>query len=456
MVAAVKNFVITKTMLLIYLAISILLIVVLTTRLHIHPFLTLFVVAISFGLVSGMPLATILQSVNEGFGGTLGKIGFIIVFGVLIGTFLENTGGAYKLAEKVLRLTGRKRVTPAMGIIGYIVSIPVFADSGFLLMSPLAKSLAKKAGMSLAGPAIALGLGLTASHVMVPPTPGPIAAAGILGADLGLVMMIGIPISLLTLIPAIMFASSYAGKTYIDPTPELSDEVLQNRAANAPGAAMSSIPIILPIVLIVAKSFVEQYTQHVPEVLYQIITFAGEPVIALFIGMVLALLLPKKLEKSMLSSEGWVGQALKDAAIIILITGAGGVFGKILQNSGITDLLSDTLVHYKLSVWLPFLLAAALKTAQGSSTVALITTASLLTPLMPSLGFDTDIEKALVVIAIGAGSAVVSHANDSFFWVVSQLTGLDLRNSYRLFTLGTFVLGTTAALLVYLTYIFVA
>jgi gluconate:H+ symporter, GntP family len=432
---------------------SIALIILLTTRLHLHPFLALFVVAVAYGLASGMSLQLILTSINQGFGETLGKIGLIIVFGVLIGTFLENSGGAYTLAEKILHIIGRKRISSAMAVIGYIVSIPVFADSGYLLIAPLAKSLSKKAMISVTGPAIALGLGLTASHVMVPPTPGPIAAAGILDADVGIVMMIGIPISALTLIPCAIFASKFAARIFVEPVSHLSEEQLTETLKSAPGITLSSIPVIIPILLIVLKSVTQPYSDLMNPGLFQAVSFLGDPVIALFIGTGLSLLLPRKLDKEMLSTTGWVGQALKDAASILLITGAGGIFGKILQNSGIAQLLGDALAGVNLSIWLPFLIAAAIKTAQGSSTVALITAASIISPLMVTLGFDTPIEKALVVLAIGAGSAVVSHANDSFFWVLSQLSGMNVPTSYRLYTTGTFVLGTTAATLIFITYL---
>ena len=151
----------------------------------------------------------------------------------------------------------------------------------------------------------------------------------------------------------------------------------------------------------------------------------------------------------MLSSTGWVGKAIKDAASIVLITGAGGIFGSILQNSGIAEVLGTILTDYNLGIFLPFLLAAALKTAQGSSTVALITAASIILPMMPSLGFVNEIDKALVVVALGAGSSVISHANDSFFWVVTQMSGMDVRTGYRLFSTGTLVLGVTAIICVF-------
>jgi GntP family gluconate:H+ symporter len=155
----------------------------------------------------------------------------------------------------------------------------------------------------------------------------------------------------------------------------------------------------------------------------------------------------------MLSTTGWVGNSLKDAASIILITGAGGIFGKVLQNSGIADVVGQSLANVNLSIWLPFLLAAAIKTAQGSSTVSLITTASIMMPMMNTLGFASEMEKAMVVIAIGAGSAVFSHANDSFFWVVTQMSGMDVKSGYRLFSFGTFVLGTSAALFLFIFYL---
>jgi GntP family gluconate:H+ symporter len=434
-----------------FLLLAVLAIIVFTTRLKIHPFLALFIVSILYGLVVGMPYQAIVDSINTGFGNTLGKIGLIIFLGVIIGAFLENTGGAFSIAEKVLKLIGSKRVPTAMGFIGYIVSIPVFADSGFLLLHPLNKSLSKKAKISLAGSAVALGLGLLASHTLVPPTPGPIAAAGILDADLGLVIALGIPVSFLSLLAGIVYARKYAARTYINPELTASSKMQKShKPEESPGALISSIPILTPILLIVLKSLLNVERNGWEHPVLDLIQFLGEPVIALLIGVLLCLLLPKKLDKEMLSATGWVGKAVKDAGSIVLITGAGGIFGAILQNSGIAELLGTSLTEYNLGIFLPFILAAALKTAQGSSTVALITAASIILPMMPSLGFDTDLDKALVVLALGAGSSVVSHANDSFFWVVTQMSGMDVRTGYRLFSTGTFVLGCTAALCVFI------
>ena len=430
-------------MLIAYLVVSVALIILLTVRLKIHPFIALLLVAIVYGFLAGMPADEIIRSVNEGFGKTLGGIGLIIILGVIIGAFLENSGGAYAIAERVLKIVGKKRVPLAMGSMGYVVSIPVFGDSGFLLLSPLNKSLSKKAKISLAGSAIALALGLTASHTMVPPTPGPIAAAGILGADLGMVLMVGVPVSIFALTIGIIFATRIVSKIQIDPAPEISEEKLAELSKNAPSAMMSCVPVFVPIILIVSKSILKNIDGAGGPVV-DTLMFLGEPFVALFIGVFLSLLLPKKLEAEMLSTTGWVGKALASAASIILITGAGGVFGKVLQNSGIAQVMGDALDGYNLGIWLPFLLAAAIKTAQGSSTVALITAASIMAPLMETLGFVTGLDKAMVVVAIGAGSAVVSHANDSFFWVVTQMTGMDVKTGYRTHSLGTLILGMSA------------
>ncbi len=437
-------------MTIVLLVVSVGLIIFLTVKLNVHPFLALFFAALFYGVVSGMVFSDIVTSINEGFGITLGKIGMVIVLGVIIGSFLEHSGGAYKMADFVLRIIGKSRVHEAMGIIGYLVSIPVFADSGFIVMDPLNKSLSKRAKHSLAGTAIALILGLMLTHTMVPPTPGPLAAAGILNADIGLVMGIGLPVSALTLIIAIVYAKKYAAKTWLDPAPNISDEDIARKTKNAPGTLKSFLPIIIPILLIVGKSFTEFFLGEDADAwIFDLIGFIGTPVIALTIGMLLAFLLPAKWDKEILSTTGWVGKALTDAAIIILITGAGGIFGKILQNSGIADDLSSLITGVELGIWLPFILAAAIKTAQGSSTVALITTASILAPMMTTLGFESDIQRAILVVAIGAGSAVVSHANDSGFWVVTQLTGMDIKTGYRLYSFGTLIAGVSAATILY-------
>lgn len=443
--------------LLLLLLLSVGMIILLTARFRIHPFLALLAAALSFGLLSGMSSGLLVQSINQGFGGILGNIGLVILFGVMIGNFLEHSGGAFRLADVVLNLIGRERVHTAMGVVGYIVSIPVFADSGFIILSPLNKSLTRQASLSLAGTGIALILGLMLTHTMVPPTPGPIAAAGYIGAEIGLVMVVGIGVSICSLVAAIQFARRYAANIYIDPCPEITDAQIKDIVQRAPSAFRSFLPILVPIVLIVASSVLtslgdtpveQEPTLHSVTDWRSLVLFLGQPVIALIVGMLLAFTLPDRVDKKLFSVSGLVGKSLTDASSILLITGAGGMFGKVLQNSGIATILAEYMSGFSLGIWLPFLLAAAIKTAQGSSTVAIITTASMLGgELASSLGFDTEIQKALLVVAIGAGSIMVSHANDSSFWVVTQMTGMDVKTGYKLYSLGSVVVGIVAACL---------
>jgi GntP family gluconate:H+ symporter len=440
-------------LLVLLLLLSIAFIVFTTAYLKLHPFLALLLTAFGFGILSGMPLADVVKSVNEGFGGTIGSIGIVIIAGTIIGVFLEKSGGAFRLAASILRVTGQRNAPLAMSIMGYVVSIPVFCDSGFVILSSLNKAVAKRAGISLAATAIALALGLYATHTMVPPTPGPVAAAGILGADLGLVILWGMIIGLIATLGGWLFAITVAARIEVPPYKEgeIPDGAAELSVENAPSTFMSLLPIVVPIILIVMLSIAQLPSKPLgtgPVV--NVLSFLGQPVVALLIGVGFALLLPKKLDRNMLSTDGYVGAAVIDAAIIITITGAGGAFGKVLQNSGIAKVIGDSLASANLGLWLPFVIAAGIKTAQGSSTVAIITTAGLMAPLLPALGLDGDIAKALVVVAIGAGSMVVSHANDSFFWVVTQFSNMDVKTGYRLQTLGTLFQGLVAATTVWI------
>ncbi len=409
--------------------------------------MSLLIAAFAFGVLSGMPGTEVISLITEGFGKTIGNIGLIIILGILIGTFLENSGGAFRVAEEVLRWIGKKKIHTASALIGYVISIPVFADSGFLILSPLNQALSRKAGLSLAGTVAALALGLTAAHTMVPPTPGPIAAAGLIGADLGVVFLLGLFTSLFSLFMCILYARYIGKKYWISPGSAAPAEDTAPEIQVRPSLFKSLVPLGLPILLILLKAIATYPSHPLGEgSLASILGFLGNPVVALFIGVVFSLWLPEKLNREMLGTDGWVGSALRNAAIVILITGSGGALGYVLQQSGLGVLLSEVIEGSGLGIWVPFLMAAALKTAQGSSTVAIITTASIMAPLLPSMGLEATLDKGMVVIAIGAGSAVVSHANDSFFWVVTQLSGFSVKQGYRIHTLGTAVLGISAIL----------
>jgi len=434
--------------LVILLVVSILFIVLATVKLKLHPFLALLLTAFGYGILAGMPLGDVVASVNEGFGNTIGYIGIVIIAGSIIGTFLEKSGGAYRIAESVLRVTGRRNVPLAMTIVGYVVSIPVFCDSGFVLLAALNRALARKCKITLSACAISLSLGLYATHTMVPPTPGPVAAAGILKADVGLVIVWGLVVSAVAASVGWLFAVHVAGRVAIAPDADEGTEATTVKPDEMPSTVKSLTPIVLPIVLIVLRSIAELPARPLGEGQgVTLLDFLGQPVVALLLGVFLSLLLPKKLSIEMLSASGWIGQAVVSAATIIIITGAGGSFGKVLQNSGVAGVIGEALKgHEGIGIWLPFVIAAGIKTAQGSSTVAIITTAGLMVPLLPSLGFEGETAKALVVVAIGAGAMVVSHANDSYFWVVTQFSRMTVNQGYRLQTLGTLVQGLAAAL----------
>lgn len=442
--------------LLLFLSIGI--IIWLTAKLNIHPFLALLAAAFFYALCSGLPFESVVDSINGGFGKTLGKIGLVIILGVIMGTFLEKSGAAYKLSEVILKAIGKNRVHEAMGLTGFVVSIPVFSDSGFIILCPLNKSLTKRAGLSLAGTAVALKLGLFISHILIPPTPGPIAAAGILKADVGLVMLAGLLVGIPTLVVAIIYSKYIGKKTYIDPNPEVSEIEVQEKLKNAPSSLKSFLPILVPILLILIKSVLDFQLGEaaMKEGFLYFISFIGTPTIALLIGMLLSFTLPKKVDAKMFSGAGWIGKSLGEASNILLITGAGGIFGTVLQNSGMADSVTNLVSGLNLGILLPFILCAIIKTAQGSSTVALITTASIIAPLLGTLGMDSEIQKVFVVLAIGAGAAVVSHANDSGFWVVTSMSNFDTKTGYKLYTKGTLIVGLTSGLIIWLASLFIS
>ncbi|MBI1389841.1 MAG: GntP family permease [bacterium] len=424
-------------------------IVVSTARWRVHPFLALLAAAFGFGLISGMDPLKVVDAVNQGFGSVAGGIGVVIVAGTIIGVILERSGGALALADAVLRRVGTERAPLAMSLIGYVVSIPVFCDSGFVILSPLMKAVAKRATVTLPSAAMALSLGLYASHTMVPPTPGPIAAAEILHADLGLVLLFGFPISAAAMLTGWLFARTLGRKRDGVEVEDLSDEKWNAALHDAPPAIAAFAPIAIPLVLILMGSLAASpWSPFGGEGVTKAIRFLGSPVVAILLGVAVAYSLAGRVWSRVGDSEsGVMSTALNAAAVIILITCAGGAFGKVLQASGMADAIGGPLSHWRLGVLLPFILAAALKTAQGSSTVAIITTATLISPLMEALELASPAQTALTVVMIGAGSMVCSHANDSYFWVVTQFSNMSVAEGYRWQSLGSAIQGCAAGML---------
>ncbi|ENE5170606.1 GntP family permease [Vibrio cholerae] len=430
-------------------------IVLATTKFKIHPFLALLLAAFLGAFAYGLPADTIAKTITTGFGGILGYIGLVIVLGTIIGVILEKSGAAITMADTVIKLLGERFPTLTMSIIGYIVSIPVFCDSGFVILNSLKESLAKRLGTSSVAMSVALATGLYATHTFVPPTPGPIAAAGNLGLEsqLGLVIAIGLFVAAVAAIAGMLWANRFQAveADIIDPqeSPKQDWQALKASYGQLPSASQAFAPIFVPILLICLGSIAKFPSFPFGQgMLFEVLGFLGQPLTALLIGLLLAVRLLKSADKVAEFGER-ISQGITAAAPILLITGAGGAFGAVLKATPLGDYLGTTLSALGVGIFMPFIVSAALKSAQGSSTVALVTTSALVAPLLGQLGLDSEMGRALTVMAIGAGAMTVSHANDSFFWVVSQFSRMSVGLAYRAQTMATLVQGVTAMAVVY-------
>ncbi|MBQ9565994.1 MAG: GntP family permease [Synergistaceae bacterium] len=430
-------------------AVSVIAMIVAISKFKQHPFLVMIVISILVGLACGMPMADVIKTVKDGFGGILASIGIVIVAGTIIGTILEKTGAALVMANSILGVVGKGRSVLTMGITGYITGIPVFCDSGFVILSPISRALAARSNVSLAVMGTALSAGLYATHCLVPPTPGPIAMAGTLNADLGLVILVGLGVSIPATLAGIIYASTVAKRYDIPANPEFTVEELTQKYGKLPGVLHSFSPILLPIILIACKSIADFPSHPLGTGAFKVfVSFIGDPVVALILGVFLAMTLIPVSEKG--STVKWMSDGVLNSAAILVITGAGGSFGAILKTLPLADALSSALLSLSIGVFLPFIIAALLKTAMGASTVAMIVTSAMVAPLMPSLGFTSELAKALVIMAIGAGSMTVSHANDSYFWVVTQFSDMPTNVAYKCQTGVTLVQGIVTVCVVYL------
>lgn len=490
--------------LLIALVVGIALIVVIVLFTRLDAFVALLLSALAVGFVAGQPATDTLDSITTGFGATLGSIGIVIGLGVAVGKMLEVSGAADALARAFVRALGRDREPWAMAGTGSLVSIPVFCDSGYVIMHPLARSIARRKRGGFVTLALALGCGMTLTHHLVPPTPGPLGVAGILGAELGALILAGLVFTLFLLPVVVLYAkwvgpqlesqvlpevreavygsgassagagstqlreqgsgpgsaaSSGAAATAVAERPGAADGASTARGATGPvqgdgepveddpaaalgpppagapphrvGAARAALPLLVPLLLIVANTVAAAVDRNQQGVLSgdyeparwaEVLAFIGSPVVALLIGVVLAvyLLLPRWVGKD--QTHSWLAQAAASAGLIILITGAGGALGRVLRDSGVGDALAEAIAGVNMpAVLVPFLVASLVRLAQGSGTVAMITAASVTAPLVEGLGLSA----LVAALACCAGSMVFSYYNDSYFWVVTRFTGLD-------------------------------
>jgi len=438
--------------------VCIVLMILAISKLKLHPFLSIMAVALLLAIIGGIPLADIPGTIGAGFSGTFSSIGIVIILGALVGSLLEFSGAALKMSDCVVKLVGKKNPEAAMIIMGWVVSIPVFCDSGFVILNPIRKSLVQRTGKSSVASTVALSLGLYVAHCFIPPTPGPIAAANTLGIGdhLLTVMGIGALISVFALIAGYFFAL-YIGKKVKagDEADTLKENVksyeeLVAEYGKLPNAFMSFAPIIIPIILMALSSAFSMAELVVP-----IITFLGTPIIALAVGTVFGVILLMSQKKTMQDFYNITNDTLKVVGPILFVTAAGGVLGKVIATTSMVDFItSNAEVMSAIGIFFPFLLAAILKCAQGSSTVAITTTAGIVAPMMPALGLTTPILGALTVIAIGAGAMTVSHANDSYFWVVTNFGEMNVSDGYKTQTLGTLVIGVTSMICVFIAWLF--
>lgn len=400
-------------------------------------------------LEDGSTRSGIATVIGQGFSGTFTSIGIVIILGALIGNILEQTGAALKLADIVIKIVGKKHPVLAMELMGWVVSIPVFCDSGFVILNPIRKSLVKRTAVSSVAMSVGLASGLFASHVFIPPTPGPIAAANTLGIGNNLLLVMGLGV-VCSICPII---ASYCYALYIGKKVKASDEADSGDAAKSyeelvaeygklPNGFSALAPIIVPIILMALSSISSM--AKLTGFLAQLFTFFGTPIIALAVGVICAVI--------QLAGAGKAGkfyditnETLKTVGPILFVTAAGGVLGKVIASSDMVNYISEhATVLSAMGIFFPFLLAAILKSAQGSSTVALTTTAGIVAPLLPVLGFASPVRITLVCMAIGAGAMTVSHANDSYYWVVTNFGAMTTNDGYKTWTVGSLIMGVSA------------
>ena len=447
--------------------IAIILMIVMISKFKVHPFLALMSISLVLAIVAGIDLSKIPAMIGVGFSGTFKSIGIVIIFGTIIGTVLEKTGAALKLADMVVKLVGQRRPELAMLIMGWVVGIPVFCDSGFVVLNSIREALYKKISASPVAMSVALSGGLYASHVFIPPTPGPIAAAGTLGlgGNLLLVIIMGTVVSVPVLVAVYFFSKSIAKSVTIsdkeaDATITASYEELLKKFGKLPCGFLSLAPIIMPIIFMAVGSVIDVLAKQgmldKAALLPKIFLFLGNPIIALAIGVIFCVFLLAETKK-MREFDHITNESLKIAGPILFITAAGGVLGNVITEAGFVNFIKENASTIKaIGIFFPFIISAVLKTAQGSSTVAIITTASIMgafsagNSLMYILGFTSEISAALCVMAIASGAMCVSHANDSYFWVVTNFSKMTADQGYRTQTAMTFIMGIVGMISVYI------
>ena len=429
--------------LIIFLLAGIVAIILLTVKFRIHPFFALIIACFVTGLGVQLPVTEILSLIKNGFGDTMSKLALIIVLGTTIGVLLEKNGSTQVMAASILKLVGQKNTSLALSFTGFIVGLPIFCDSGYIVLNGINRSLIKRTGIAAATMSISLASGLYAVHCLIPPHPGATAAAGTLAVDIGKLILYGIVIA----VPAMLIGhwwAVYAGKktrTNADANDEDDSAIF-----TGPKVVPAFLPVIVPILLMGLRS-VLVFEKNETGLLTDVINIVGDPSIALAIGVLLAIVTGKNSRHS-LSFQ--LSTAVEKAGGILVIIGAGGAFGAVLAATNIGSHFSEQLDLKMLGIFFPFLLTSVIKTAQGSSTVAIITASSIVLPLLPILGLESENGKLLAVLAMGAGSMMISHSNDAYFWVISKFSDIDTRTMLRVHSVASILMGLVTMIVIYL------
>ena len=427
-------------------SIVLLLIILGISKFKLHPSLVLFLAALILGYLLQIPIKQNVFIIFKGLFGIVKNLGLLIIFGIIIGVLLEKSGGTHSLARGILKYLKRIPLPYAISLIGYLVSIPVFCDAAFVILSNLNKTLSKQGKIPITGLTVALSTGLFAPHVMVPPTPGPLAAAFNLKLDnLFLLVVFGSFFAFILVLIGATYANFLIKKKGVN-----SYDIIFTKyeTRNTPSFGQAILPIVAPIFLL---SFgpISNFASN-NQVIIQIANMISNPIFALGIGMIFTFHLIKKNRKKTIFYS--FIESFKKAVPILLITGMGGGLGKVIQTISFQDYFTNLSFNNSFGLLIPFLIAAFLKTAQGSSTVAIITSSSICLPLLPLIGLETELGKVWIIMAIGVGSMTVSHLNDSYFWIVSQMSMIDTKTALKTHTVGTFIQGLIGFAILFISY----
>lgn len=412
-------------------------------KLKTNAFIGLLATTFTIGALSGMPLLDVVSTISEGFGGTVASIGLVIIFGTILGKYLEVTNSTDKMAVDMVGLFGEKNTALAMALAGYVISIPVFSDSAMVILSPLVLALAaknKKPRVAVAVLGVSLAAGLLSTNVFIPPTPGPLAAAGMLNIDIGQAMFFGAIVAMFRTIFGWFYAQFYLAKkdpdwfTYERNPEDRLESNVEISSDQMPSTFAAILPLLLPLILILANTATAMVVPEGAGIL-GITSFIGNPIIALVIGCLVAMLLHvKTLKKEGILSV--LNDGMKESGSIVFVVSAGGALGSMLSRSGVGDALAQTVAGLNVpALLIPFLIGATIKLVNGSGTTALITAVSITLPMMDVL----DLHPIVVFLASSSGAAIASHVNDSFYWVYAENLGMDMKTGLRTLTASNFV-----------------